>query len=103
MSSPSIARANDLAKRAEHCRQTGQPRMAALYEKNLREVLQQVKVETRMEQIQANPLLVYKFLCEDIAEGIEAIMTVVNVLAEAVAEAVTTAQSTRQSDFVKVA
>lgn len=103
MSSKSIARAKDLAQRAEHCRQTGQPRMAALYEKNLRQVLKQVKVETRMERIQANPLLVYKFICEDIAEGMETIINVVSAVAEAVAEAETTAQSTRKSDFAKVA
>lgn len=103
MSSPSIARAIDLAKRAEHCRQTGQPRMAALYEKNLRQALQQAKKEVRAARIQANPFRAFQYLGQDWVETVGAVAEGLKAAVEAIAPAVVSAQSPRQSDFAKVA
>ncbi|MGO2069646.1 hypothetical protein [Glutamicibacter arilaitensis] len=99
MSSPSIARAIDLAKRAEHCRRTGQPRMAALYEKNLRQALRKVEKEVRAARIQSNPFRAFQYLGQDLVEGIGAIAEGLAAVVESIADAVTTVQSTRQSDF----
>lgn len=102
MSSPSIARAIDLAKRAEHCRKTGQPRMAALYEKNLRQALGKVEKEVRAARIQANPFRGLQYLRQDWVEGIGAIAEGLAAVVESIADAVTSAQSARQSDFALV-
>lgn len=103
MSSPSIARAIDLAKRAEHCRQTGQPRMAALYEKNLRQTLHQVKQDIRTARIQANPFRAFQYLGEDLADAGGPIWDAALAAMNEIFGAVATAQNIRQSDVAKVA
>ena len=71
MSSQNIARAIDMAQHAAHCQRTGQPRLAALYEKNCRESMRLAKSEIRSMRIQVNPFRTFLYIAEDIGDAME--------------------------------
>ncbi|WP_313812383.1 hypothetical protein [Glutamicibacter sp.] len=89
MSNPNIAQAINFARRAEHCRQTGQPRLAGLYEKNCKQQIQAAMAETRLERIKINPYRVFLYLSEDVSKEImkaaEAVASLVNDVCHAIA------------------
>lgn len=71
MSSRNITRAIDMAQHAAHCHRTGQPRLAALYEKNCREAMLLAKSEIRSMRIQVNPFRTFLYIAEDISGVME--------------------------------
>ncbi|MFJ2618188.1 hypothetical protein [Glutamicibacter sp. NPDC087344] len=66
--STNISRAIELARKSAHAEATGQPRLKALYEKNLMQALQDARQEVRRERVKGKPWLAFKFLAEDVEE-----------------------------------
>lgn len=61
-----IAKAIEYARCAVKAKVTGQPNLAALYEKNVLREIQVARREVRQERIKRKPFLKYQFFAEDI-------------------------------------
>lgn len=66
-----ISRAIDLAQRAAKARTTGQPNLAALYEKNALEIIREDLARVRKERVKRKPDLAFKLFAEDLARFVE--------------------------------
>lgn len=66
MSNSHIDRAIWLAGKIAHAEATGQPNLAALYEKNVLQEIQAARREVRQERIKRNPFLKFQFFAEDV-------------------------------------
>ncbi|MGQ3382957.1 hypothetical protein [Glutamicibacter sp. TV12E] len=100
MSSRNIARAIDMAQHAAHCHRTGQPRLAALYEKNCREAMLLAKREIRSMRIQVNPFRAFLYIAEDINGVAEMVAGAVSEMTAAVSRNIVSQPV--KSDFVLV-
>lgn len=61
-----VAKAIEYARQATRAKATGQPNLAALYEKNLLREIQEARREVRQERIKRNPFLQFRFFAEDL-------------------------------------
>lgn len=105
MNDQHLVRAIELAVRAAQCHRTGQPNMAALYEKNCRNAMKLALAEVRRERIRLNPGQAFVYLGQDLSQSLEvicsAVANFVNEAVRAVAQ-VERMQLDHPADFVLI-
>jgi len=69
----SIQRAETLLRKAAQAHQTGQPNLAALYERNARQAIREQLRVTRRIRIQAKSANVFVYLAQDLAGPLQMI------------------------------
>lgn len=104
--SPTVAQAITFAQHAAHCHRTGQPNLAALYEKNCILQMRKALAQTRAARIEANPFRAFVYLGEDLGSTVTAIAEAVTNIANEVARVFIRAQELEEaslrSDFALV-